>query len=182
MNEKLLRDWLTKNLCYPAKLKDVVNLNISHNYYQDIPDLSLLVNLETIDLSHNSLSELPKLPISVKTVYIESNEISKLDIPSHVKEIYAEDNPVNKIVMREGLEKIYCSRANLPIVEIPRTLDEFHFINCNINHVVLHQDLNYCNLEGNPLEVETHQEGTITLYDYYELDYKIKEDSLLKNI
>ena len=103
----------------------------------NVPDLSLFVNLITLDLSHNLIQDLNKLPDTLQELNVSENKLQIIDckLPNLLR-LVATNNYIETFSFNHKLESIYLT--NNPIQIIPglnflHTLEISHTNVCELN-------------------------------------------------
>ena len=107
---------------------------IQHIFAKDsdlyiLPNLSSLINLQTLDVSCNKLNVLPELPKSLEELIVNENRLTFIDseLPKLLR-FNGADNILTQIKYNESLERIHIN--NNPIDNIPQ-LSNLYFLDAS---------------------------------------------------
>lgn len=156
-----------------TRFSQIEHLSLNNCKLSSIPDLSMMIKLETIDLSNNLLSEFPIIPKQVKEIIISYNKIitnikvtynvERLDISHNkitimpetpnVKKLDISNNEIKNLAEQyKELEELICN--NNEIENLPHA-PNIHTLNCSHNKIRVIKDFIYMKfLIANGLEIE----------------------------
>ena len=131
INAFFITDFYLKN-CHKIK-----HLFMSNSNIYIIPDLSKMINLETIDLSHNNIDEIPtNFPKSVTELILNNNFIKSIEIDlNNLIRLDCSNNKLRKINNLNNIEKLDISKNDIYTME-----DEYKkLIDLNCEHTKIIQ-------------------------------------------
>ena len=111
----------------------ITELDLSNRELTELPDLSMYVNLVTLNCSENNLTQLYNLPPNLKTLDCYWNKITQLDnLPHNLERLYCDRNKLTQLDnLPPNLEILSCGvNKILQLDNLPPNLKE---LICNIN-------------------------------------------------
>lgn len=98
-----------------------------------LPNLSELINLQTLDVSSNEIKDLPELPDSLEELLINDNRLLFIDndLPNLLR-LYASNNMLSRINYSNSLERLHID--NNPIDYIPK-LSNLYFLDASTTKI-----------------------------------------------
>lgn len=133
--------------------------NVQHMFAKEcelrtLPDLSMMVSLQTLDVSCNKLRELPNLPQTLEELIVDNNRLTQITnhLPNLLR-LNCDNNMIERIRFSSKLERIHAK--NNPISDIP-SLKHLYFLDVSTSKVVhinsfpklKHLDVSYTNVSA----------------------------------
>lgn len=93
----------------------------------ELPDLSSLTSMITLDISHNKIKKIPGLPESIEELIVNDNNLSEVinEMP-RLKRFNGSNNMISRFNYSESLESLYLT--NNPVSQIP-ALSNLYYLN-----------------------------------------------------
>lgn len=146
-NERIFDDLLSHNNFIRDFKYTIKIICADHCKLKSIPDLSIFVNLESLDISHNEICTLPKLPLKIEELVVNNNKIEEIPHLPNILRINAFNNNLKRISSSKTLNHLsaqnnpellhlpnecvmmkYLEIGNTSIKKIPKTFNNLKYL------------------------------------------------------